>query len=165
MDNTGAELSCFGSQDLQSAIDTINSDVDLKVFIANNRTGNPPIRREEFQPAPDLQVLGKSIRMDTLHTMKQELTKRKLLAPIGEEDDGSSSSRKRQGRVERALMAAWGSSVAADDDDEDAEKARELAIHEELQVQKVIMRDQLQMLLRGQQCIDADTKQVIMNQL
>jgi hypothetical protein len=96
--------------------------------------------------------------------MKQELAKRKLLAPIGDEEE-SAFSKKRQGRVERALMAAWGSSVAADDEDEDAERERELAIKEELQVQKVIMRDQLHMLLRGQQCIDSDTKQVIMNQL
>lgn len=102
--------------------------------------------------------------METLHAMRQELTKRKLLAPIGDEDE-SASNKKRQGRVERALMAAWGSSVANDDEDEDAQRERALAIQEELQVQKVIMRDQLQMLLRGQQCIDSDMKQVIKNQL
>lgn len=36
---------------LQLAVDSINPEADIKVFIANNRTGNPYLVREEFSAA------------------------------------------------------------------------------------------------------------------
>jgi hypothetical protein len=32
----------------------INAETDIKVFIANNKTGNPYFQREEFNAAPDI---------------------------------------------------------------------------------------------------------------
>jgi hypothetical protein len=71
VENTGTDLLACGAQDLQGAIDVINSDTDIKVFIANNRTGNPHIQREDFQTAPDLMVVGKTIKLETFQALKQ----------------------------------------------------------------------------------------------
>ena len=80
-------------------------------------------------------------------------------------DADDDAGKKKQSKVERALLAAWGTSMAQDDLDEEAERERELAIQEELQLQKLLMRDQLHVLMRGQQAIDKDTLSVMKNQL
>ena len=70
VEHTGSDILACGAQDLQGAIDIISSETDIKVFIANNRTGNPHIQREDFQAAPDLQVLGKYIKLDHFQALK-----------------------------------------------------------------------------------------------
>lgn len=59
---------------LQSAVDQINPEHDIKVFIANNRTGNPTLVREEFQPAPEITLHGQSLKLETLLMIKNTLT-------------------------------------------------------------------------------------------
>jgi hypothetical protein len=112
-----------GGTDLVSAADIINCETDVKAFIAGNRTGNPYFQREEFHGAPDLQVLGRQVRLDSLAAMRNTIKK----SEHQEED----ASKKKVSLVERALMGAWGSNVA-DEEDEEAEQERELAIQEEL---------------------------------
>ena len=58
---------------LQSAVDSINPEHDIKVFIANNRTGNPMLVREEFQPAGDFILHGHTLKIDTLLMIKNTL--------------------------------------------------------------------------------------------
>jgi hypothetical protein len=58
---------------LQSAVDSINPEHDIKVFIANNRTGNPTLVREEFQPAGDFILHGHTLKIDTLVMIKNTL--------------------------------------------------------------------------------------------
>jgi hypothetical protein len=109
---------------LQSAVDSINPEHDIKVFIANNRTGNPVIQREEFQSAPDLLVVGKTVKLESLNALKNALVKRKLSAD--EDEGGMFFGGKKPSRVERALKAAWGN--PPDEFDEEVEREREMAI-------------------------------------
>ena len=46
------------------AIDSINVNSDIKAFICNNKTGNPPLQREEFQQPIEIVVNGKVIKLD-----------------------------------------------------------------------------------------------------
>jgi hypothetical protein len=41
VEHTGSDIYECGKQDLQAAVEMINAENDLKVFIGNNRTGNP----------------------------------------------------------------------------------------------------------------------------
>ena len=43
------------------------------MFIANNRTGNPTLVREEFQHPPELVLHGHSLKLETLLMIKNTL--------------------------------------------------------------------------------------------
>jgi hypothetical protein len=72
---------------LQQAVDSINPENDIKVFIANNRTGNPYLAREEFSAAPDIVLHGRQLKLDTLVHIKNSMA-------------GSAIAAKRKGSTE-----------------------------------------------------------------
>ena len=58
---------------LQQAVDTINPEADIKVFIANNRTGNPYLAREDFSAAPEIVLHGRQLKLETLVSIKNSV--------------------------------------------------------------------------------------------
>lgn len=72
---TGKDLQTTAIDDLTPTVDSINSETDIKAFIANNKTGNPMFQREDFHSAPDLTLPnGKLIKIEQLNSLKSALS-------------------------------------------------------------------------------------------
>ena len=85
-------------------MDSINPEHDIKVFIANNRTGNPTLEREEFQPAGDFILHGHPLKLDTLVMIKNTL----VPVPPAQVKQRKTSSEGGENMISKALKSAWG---------------------------------------------------------
>ena len=114
---------------LQSAIDSINPEHDINVLIANNRTGNPTLVREEFQPAGDFILHGHPLKLDTLVMIKNTL----VAVPAAQQQNQmgrqqrKTSSETGENMISKALKSAWGGPLGESDEQEEAERKRQEA--------------------------------------
>jgi len=106
---------------LQSAVDSINPEHDIKVFIANNRTGNPTLVREEFQPAGDFILHGHTLKIDTLVMIKNTLVPVPAQQAVKQRKTSSEGG---ENMISKALKSAWGGPLGESDEQEEAERKR-----------------------------------------
>lgn len=94
------------------------------MFIANNRTGNPTLVREEFQPAGDFILHGHTLKIDTLVMIKN------TLVPVPGQQavkQRKTSSEGGENMISKALKSAWGGPLGESDEQEEAERKRQEA--------------------------------------